>query len=67
MIADEVHSPMTMQGATHVPYLSVSAAAAETGVNVTSASKAWNLAGLKCAVIVTASGEMHERLAERLP
>ena len=40
---------MTMPGATHTPYLSVSAAAAETGVNVTSASKAWNLAGLKCA------------------
>jgi len=67
VIADEVHSPMTMPGATHVPYLSVSAAAAETGVNVTSASKAWNLAGLKSAVIVTASGVMHERLTERLP
>ena len=34
VIADEVHSPMTMPGATHVPYLSVSAAAAETGVTL---------------------------------
>jgi cystathionine beta-lyase len=58
---------MTMPGAPHVPFLSVSAAAAENGVTVTSASKAWNLAGLKCAVIVTAAAEMHERLTERLP
>ena len=36
-------------------------------VAVTSASKAWNLAGLKCAVIVAGSDAMHDELAERLP
>ena len=34
---------------------------------VTSASKAWNLAGLKCAVIVAGSEAMDARLAERIP
>ena len=29
---------------------------------VTAASKGWNIAGLKCAIIVTASEGMHERL-----
>jgi cysteine-S-conjugate beta-lyase len=66
VVSDEVHAPMTMPGATHVPYLDVEGAQAN-GVAVASASKAWNLAGLKCAVIVSASVEMHERLEERLP
>jgi cystathionine beta-lyase len=65
VISDEVHAPMTMPGATHVPYLTVDGAQAG-GVAVASASKAWNLAGLKCAVIVSGSVEMHEQLEEKL-
>jgi cysteine-S-conjugate beta-lyase len=65
VISDEVHAPMTMRGATHVPYLTVEGAQAG-GVMLASASKAWNLAGLKCAVIVSGSAEMHERLEEKL-
>ncbi len=67
VISDEVHAPMTMPGATHVPYLSLGEAVVASGVTVTSASKAFNLAGLKCAVVVTASAEMHEQLTEKLP
>ena len=65
VISDEVHAPMTMPGAVHVPYLTVEGAQAD-GVAVASASKAWNLAGLKCAVILSGSVEMHERLEEKL-
>jgi cystathionine beta-lyase len=36
-----------------VPYATVSATAAEHTVTVTSASKAWNIAGLRCAQVVT--------------
>ncbi len=67
VLSDEVHAPMTMPGTTHVPYLSLGEAAVASGVTVTSASKAFNLAGLKCAVVVTASAEMHEQLTEKLP
>jgi len=67
VIADEVHAPMTMAGAEHVPFLSIGDAAAENGLALVSASKAWNLAGLKCAQIVTASDTMHERLRKELP
>jgi cystathionine beta-lyase len=52
VVADEVHAPLVLPGARHVPYASVSPAAAEHAVTVTSASKAWNLAGLKCAQVV---------------
>ncbi|MDN5932141.1 MAG: aminotransferase class I/II-fold pyridoxal phosphate-dependent enzyme, partial [Pseudonocardia sp.] len=36
------------------PYLTLSADAAATGIALHSASKAWNLAGLKCALVVAA-------------
>jgi cystathionine beta-lyase len=65
VVSDEVHAPMTMPGRSHVPYLTVEGAQA-TGVALASSSKAWNLAGLKCALIVTASEEMHAQLERRL-
>ncbi|PPL19131.1 MalY/PatB family protein [Microterricola pindariensis] len=55
IVSDEIHGALTLGGAQYVPFLSVSDAAREHGVAVTSASKAFNLAGLKCALIVTAS------------
>jgi cystathionine beta-lyase len=67
VIADEVHAPMTMPGTEHVPYLSLAGDAAAGGVALTSSSKAWNLAGLKSAVIVVVGDEMEAKLAERLP
>jgi cystathionine beta-lyase len=55
VLADEIHSPMVFQGAEHVPFTTVSNAAADRGIVLTSASKAFNTAGLKCAVAITAS------------
>jgi len=42
--------------------VALDAAAAATGVTLTSASKAWNLAGLKCAVVVAGSQAVRRRL-----
>jgi cystathionine beta-lyase len=67
VISDEVHAPMTMPGAYHVPFLTVGDAAVEHGVALVSASKAWNLAGLKCALYVSGSDSMEKRLRESLP
>lgn len=55
VISDEIHAPLTYPGATFTPFLAASPVAAELGFAVTSASKAFNLAGLKCALMVTAS------------
>ena len=63
VISDEVHAPLTYAEAAFTPYLTVSPEAADHGVCVTSASKAWNLAGLKCALIVTAGERMRAELA----
>jgi cystathionine beta-lyase len=50
MVTDEIHAPLVLAGATHTPYLSVPGT--ESAVSVYSASKGWNLAGLKAAVVV---------------
>jgi cysteine-S-conjugate beta-lyase len=55
VIADEVHGPLTYPEHRHVPYASVSPEAADHTVTVVSASKGWNVAGLKCAQVVLTS------------
>lgn len=64
ILADEIHAPLTLAGAEHVPFLTVSDAAAERGFALVSASKAFNLAGLGCAQIVTAAEGTREAVAE---
>lgn len=49
VIADEIHSPITYPEVTHVP---ISKLDQDRSVTVASASKAWNLPGLKCAQVV---------------
>ncbi|MFJ6789250.1 MalY/PatB family protein [Streptomyces angustmyceticus] len=48
VVADEIHAPVVALDARFVPYLSVPGA--ESGLSLMSASKAWNLAGLKAAL-----------------
>ena len=65
VLADEIHAPLTLVGAHHVPYLSLPEARSR-GISFVSATKAWNLPGLKCAQMVIASEGM-ARVAARLP
>jgi len=55
VISDEIHAPLAQPESGFTPFLAVSDAAREVGYAVISASKAFNLAGLKCALMVTAS------------
>jgi cystathionine beta-lyase len=55
VIADEVHAPLVYPGSTHVPYAKVSDVTAAHAITVTSASKAFNLAGLKCAQVIASN------------
>ncbi|MFC9880654.1 MalY/PatB family protein [Streptomyces libani] len=54
VLSDEIHAPLVLPGAEFVPFLSVSDQARRWGFSFLSASKGWNLAGLKAAVVVTA-------------
>jgi cysteine-S-conjugate beta-lyase len=50
VISDEIHAPLVLPGAQFTPYLSVDGA--EDAFALVSASKAWNLAGLKAALLI---------------
>ena len=63
VVADEIHAPLTAPGVDFVPYLSVPGAG--SGLSLMSASKAWNLAGLKAALAI--AGPEAEADLARLP
>jgi cysteine-S-conjugate beta-lyase len=65
VLADEIHAPLVLPGAEHIPFLTVSRAASERGIALWSASKAFNLAGLRCAQIIAAS-EAATEVTDRL-
>jgi cystathionine beta-lyase len=48
VVSDEIHAPLVLPGARFTPYLSV--VGGEDAFALTSASKGWNLAGLKAAL-----------------
>jgi len=52
VFADEIHGPLVYPGTRHIPYASTSGAAAAHTLTATSASKGWNLPGLKCAQVI---------------
>lgn len=54
VVSDEIHAPLVLEGS-HTPFASLSDATAAHTVTVLSASKAWNLPGLKCAQLVTST------------
>lgn len=66
VVSDEIHAPLAQPGTGYTPFLAAGDAAAQVGFAVVSASKAFNLAGLKCALMVAESAA-HRRVLRRLP
>jgi cystathionine beta-lyase len=52
VFSDEIHAPLVYPGAEHRPYASLSPITARHTVTATSASKAWNMPGLKAAQLI---------------
>lgn len=63
VLADEVHADLAFDGRRHVPFASLGEDVEARTVTVTSASKAFNLAGLHCAVAHLGAARVRERLA----
>lgn len=65
LLVDEIHAPLVLPGATFVPFGSLDHEMAGRAYIFTSASKGWNIAGLKCGVAVAGSAESATLLTER--
>lgn len=67
VFADEIHAPLTYPGSPrHIPYASISEVAAGHSITGTSASKAFNLPGFKCAAAIV-GGERDAQVWRTLP
>ena len=62
VVSDEIHADLMFDDRPHVPFASLSAEVAARTVTLMSASKAFNIAGLRCAVMVAGNKALHARL-----
>jgi cysteine-S-conjugate beta-lyase len=65
LLVDEIHAPLVLPGATHVPFASLDHPMAERAYTFNSASKGWNIAGLKCGITVAGSQAAADLFTER--
>lgn len=56
VLVDEIHAPLQFDG-THLPAANISELAAKVCITITATSKAWNIAGLKCAQVIFSNDE----------
>ena len=63
VFSDEIHAPLVFPGAMHRPYAALSPVTAGHTVTATSASKAWNLPGLKAAQFLVSNAADAEHWA----
>lgn len=66
VFADEIWAPVVYEGHRHIPYASLSAVTAAHSITAVSATKGWNIAGLKCAQAVLTS-DVDREAWERMP
>jgi cystathionine beta-lyase len=65
LLVDEIHAPLVLAGAEYTPFLSLNHEISERTVTFSSASKAWNIPGLKCGVATAGSPRLCAVLEER--
>ncbi len=65
LLVDEIHAPLVLPGAQHTPFLAIGHDIAARSFTFTSASKGWNIPGLKCGLAVAGSAAGTELLAQR--
>jgi cysteine-S-conjugate beta-lyase len=64
VFSDEIHAPLVYPGMRHIPYASTSETAASHTLTAASASKAWNLPGLKCGQVILTNEPDQQRWEE---
>jgi cystathionine beta-lyase len=64
VFSDDIHAPLTFDDHQHLPYASISELTAGHTVTAVSASKAWNIPGLKCAQLIVSNDADYEAMKE---
>ena len=66
VVSDEIHADLVFPGHRHIPFATLGPETAERTITLTSATKAFNLAGLPCAFAIFGSDRLR-RPFDRLP
>jgi cystathionine beta-lyase len=67
IISDEIHADLVYPGHRHIPIATLGPHVAERTVTLYSATKSFNIPGLRCATIHFGSSRLTERFAAKLP
>jgi cysteine-S-conjugate beta-lyase len=67
VISDEIHSDLVYPDHQHIPFASLSPEIAARTITLNSATKSFNIPGLRCAVIAFGSEELCARFHKRIP
>jgi len=59
VVSDEIHADLVLDGRSHIPFASLGPDIEARTVTLTSATKAFNIAGLRCAMMVFGSQALH--------
>ena len=60
VVSDEIHAELVHPGHEHIPFASIAPEVAERTITLTSASKAFNLAGLRWAILHAGHAALHK-------
>jgi len=67
VVSDEIHADLTLPGRRFAPFASIDPEVAERTITLSSASKAFNIAGLRCAVAHFGSESLQQRFNACVP
>jgi cystathionine beta-lyase len=67
VVSDEIHSDLVYPGHRHIPFASLGPEFAARTVTLTSATKSFNIPGLRCAVVAFGTEELRHRFHKRIP
>jgi cystathionine beta-lyase len=66
VICDEIHSDLVYPGARHIPFASLSPEIAARTITLHSATKSFNIPGLRCAVMHFGNAALRDRFEKRV-
>ncbi|HYL07291.1 MAG TPA: PatB family C-S lyase [Candidatus Udaeobacter sp.] len=67
IVSDEIHSELLYPGMRHIPIASLGPDVAARTLTLTSATKAFNIAGLRCALAALGSPQLRDRFRRAIP
>jgi cystathionine beta-lyase len=67
VVSDEIHSDLIYPGHRHIPFASLGPDIAARTVTLNSATKSFNIAGLRCALMAFGTEDLRDRFHKRIP